>query len=144
MPESKAPLLEKINSFSKNTLIEQLGILITDVEEGKISGKMPVDKRTVQPFLNLHGGSSVALAETLGSIGSSLLIDNTKFIASGIEVNASHIKSASSGWVYGEAICIRKTKLIHFWEIRIQDELQNLICISRLTVAIIPLIKDAV
>ena len=135
--------LDFIKTISKNTLVENLGIEITEVGVGRVCGKMPVDKRTIQPMGLLHGGASVALAETLGSIGSLTLIDPKKFAAVGIDINASHLKSAKNGWVFGEAICIKQGRNVHFWEIKIKDVDNNLLCVSKLTVSIIPLKSDA-
>ena len=108
----KEKYLNRINERSKNTLVETLGIEITDIGEQYIAGRMPVDHRTKQPFGVLHGGASVALAETLGSIGGGLQVDVDTQSVVGIEINASHLKPVSSGWVYGRADAVRVGKKI--------------------------------
>jgi 1,4-dihydroxy-2-naphthoyl-CoA hydrolase len=126
-----------INNFNQNTLISHIGIEMTKLEDKKISGKMPVNEKTYQPMRLLHGGVSVVLAETLGSIGSSLCIDLEKFYPVGLEINANHVKSAANGYVYGEATLVHCGKKTHIWDIRITNEEKELVCISRLTVAIV-------
>jgi len=98
---------------------------------------MPVNHKTKQPFGVLHGGASVALAETLGSIGGGIQIDRNKQSVVGIDINASHLRSVSSGWVYGRADAVRIGKKIQVWEIAIEDQKQNLVCKSILTLAVI-------
>lgn len=134
---TKKEILNIILATSKNTMVETLGIEITDFGDKYVCGKMPVDNRTVQPYRLLHGGASVALAETLGSIASGLEIDLNKHAVVGIEINASHLRSVHNGWVYGKATPLRIGKRIHVWEINITDEENNLICNSRLTLAVI-------
>ena len=133
----KEKYLNRINERSKNTLVETLGIEITDIGEQYIAGRMPVDHRTKQPFGVLHGGASVALAETLGSIGGGLQVDVDTQSIVGIEINASHLKPVSSGWVYGTADAVRIGKKIQVWGIVIKDQNQNIVCKSRLTLAVI-------
>ena len=123
--------------MSNSTMVEHLGIKITDVGQGFISGKMPVDERTKQPFGLLHGGASVALAETLGSIGAGLQVDQSVHSVVGIEINANHLKSVKTGWVFGKALAIKLGRKIQVWEIEIKDEQDNLVCKSRLTLAVI-------
>jgi|TARA_B110000444_G_scaffold257570_1_gene296293 1,4-dihydroxy-2-naphthoyl-CoA hydrolase len=126
-----------INNIGKGTIAEVLGIEITSVEEGVVMGKMPVDSRTHQPYGMLHGGASVVLAETLGSIGSHFLVSKQGKAAVGLEVNANHLKSIRSGWVFGEARIVKKGGRIHVWSIDLKDIEGELICTSRLTVMII-------
>ena len=126
-----------INNIGKGTIAEVLGIEITSIEEGVVMGKMPVDSRTHQPYGMLHGGASVVLAETLGSIGSHFLVSKQGKAAVGLEVNANHLKSIRSGWVFGEARIIKKGGRIHVWSIDLKDIEGELICTSRLTVMII-------
>ena len=133
----KEKYLNRINERSKNTLVETLGIEITDIGEQYIAGRMPVDHRTKQPFGVLHGGASVALAETLGSIGGGLQVDVDTQSVVGIEINASHLKPVSSGWVYSRADAVRVGKKIQVWEIVIKDQNQSIVCKSRLTLAVI-------
>ena len=126
-----------LQEFSKNTMVEHLGMEFLELGEDFISAKMPVDHRTHQPMGLLHGGASVALAETLGSVASSLVIDMNRYHSVGMEINANHIKSARSGFVYGKATPIHIGKKPHVWDIKITNESEELVCISRLTVAII-------
>ena len=134
---SKKHTLEQIEAFQKNTMTDQLGIKITDYGNNYICGKMPVDHRTKQPYGLLHGGASVAFAETLGSIGAGMQIDYNNQSVVGIEINASHLKSIKKGWVYGRAQPLRVGKTIQVWDVNITDKDDNLICASRLTLAII-------
>ncbi len=99
--KNKDSIIKKINSSSSNTMMQALGITITDLGKNFVHGKMPVDKRTKQPFGVLHGGASVALAETLGSIGGGLQVNQETHGVVGVEINASHLSSINSGWVYG-------------------------------------------
>ena len=125
--------------FGKGTIAEVLGIEITSIEEGIVKGNMPVDSRTHQPYGMLHGGASVVLAETLGSIGSHFLVENLGKAAVGLEVNANHLKSIQSGWVFGEARIVKKGGRVHVWSIELKDKEGELICTSRLTVMIVTL-----
>ena len=134
---SKKHTLEQIEAFQKNTMTDQLGIKITDYGNNYICGKMPVDHRTKQPYGLLHGGASVAFAETLGSIGAGMQIDYNNQSVVGVEINASHLKSIKKGWVYGRAQPLRVGKTIQVWDINITDKDDNLICVSRLTLAVI-------
>ena len=130
-------MLEKLRNITNSTLVTTLGIEITEFEKDCVKGRMPVDERTKQPFGLLHGGASVALAETLGSMGGGKNIDLDSHAVVGIEINASHLKSVKNGWVFGEAEPVRIGKKIQVWEIVITDETKNLICKSRLTLAVI-------
>ena len=134
---SKKNTLEQIEAFQKNTMTDQLGIKITDYGNNYICGKMPVDHQTKQPYGLLHGGASVAFAETLGSIGAGMQIDYNNQSVVGVEINASHLKSIKKGWVYGRAQPLRVGKTIQVWDINITDKDDNLICVSRLTLAVI-------
>ena len=134
----KQEKLKRINDGIQNTMTSTIGIEITDIGDDFICGKMPVDERTTQPFGLLHGGASVALAETLGSIGGGIEVYNNNETVVGIEINANHLKSARDGWVYGKATPIRIGKKIQVWNIEITNENDNLICVSRLTLAVIP------
>lgn len=126
-----------LQEISKNTMVEHLGIEFLEIGQNFISAKMPVDHRTIQPMGLLHGGASIVLAETLGSVASSILVDINKFHCVGLEINANHIKSARNGYVIGKAIPIHIGKKTHVWDIRIINENEDLVCISRLTVAIV-------
>ena len=123
--------------IGKGTISEVLGIEITSIEEDKVTGRMPVDSRTHQPYGMLHGGASVVLAETLGSIGSHFLVKDEGKAAVGVEVNANHLKSVVSGWVYGEAQIVHRGRKLHVWSIDLKNEDGEIICTSRLTVMII-------
>ncbi|KYP14252.1 hotdog fold thioesterase [Flavihumibacter sp. CACIAM 22H1] len=122
--------------LGKGTMGEHLGIEWEELGPDFIKASMPVDHRTKQPYGLLHGGASVALAETLGSVGAALTVDSAKFIAVGMEINANHIRSARQGRVVGITRPIHRGASTQVWEIRIEDEQGKLICISRLTVAI--------
>jgi 1,4-dihydroxy-2-naphthoyl-CoA hydrolase len=127
--------LEQLNELNPNTLGENLGIKFIDVGEVFIKAKMPVDHRTVQPFGILHGGASVALAETLGSVGAQV-IAGPDHQCVGVEINANHLKSVKQGHVYGTARPVRLGKNIQVWNIEIVDDYDNLVCVSRLTVLV--------
>lgn len=133
--------LESINAMSKDTAAESLGITITNVGNDYIEGEMPVDKRTHQVRGLLHGGSSVLFAETLGSIGGALAVDDNHTIV-GLEINANHIGGVSDGNVVGIARPIHIGKTTQVWEIRINHKQTNkAVCISRITLAVIDLKK---
>ncbi len=134
---NKQQIIDKINSMSKNSAVENLGIIITDFGDKYICGKMPVDKRTIQPYGLLHGGASVLLAESLGSIAGNMAVDMDKQTVVGVEVNANHIKPARNGWVNGKATAISLGKRFQVWKIQITNENNELICDSRLTLAVI-------
>ena len=134
----KQEKLKRINDSIQNTMTSTIGIEITDIGDDFICGKMPVDERTTQPFGLLHGGASVALAETLGSIGGGIKVYSNNETVVGIEINANHLKSVRDGWVYGKATPIRIGKKIQVWDIRITNESDELVCVSRLTLAVIP------
>ena len=129
--------LEELQKFSNNTLIDNLGIEYLEVAEGFVKAKMPVDKRTKQPLGILHGGASLALAETIGSMGSALLVDLNKFDVRGASISANHIGSIIEGFVYGIAKIVHKGNYTHVWDILITDKNERKISISRLTNMII-------
>ena len=133
----KKIILQKINKFQKNTMTENIGIQITNFGDDFLEGKMPVNNKTKQPFGLLHGGASAAFAETLGSIGANIIIDSDNFSAVGIELNVSHLKSITNGWVFGRATAVRIGKKIQVWQIIIEDNNQNKVCVGRLTLAIL-------
>jgi len=130
--------MSNLNKLGQNTIAEAIGLEIISVEEGLVKGKLPVDSRTHQPYGLLHGGASVVLAETLGSIGSHFLVEKEGKGAVGIEINANHVRSVKSGWVYGTATIKHRGGKLHVWSIDIVDESDKLVCTSRLTVMIIP------
>lgn len=129
--------LEDVIVLGKNTMSEYIGIEFTELGKDYVKGRMPVDHRTNQPYGLLHGGASCTLAETLGSIASALVIDNKAFNCVGLEINANHIRSARMGFVTGTAKPLHLGKSTHVWDIKIHDEDGKLVCISRLTVAVI-------
>ena len=131
------PTLDQINEMFNGTMGETLGIKIIEIGNDFIKATMPVDHRTKQPMGLLHGGASAALAETLGSIGSQLFIDQLNSYPVGLEINANHLKAVSFGLVTGTAKPIRIGRTVHVWSIEIHNEANELICISRLTVMLI-------
>jgi len=120
-----------------NTMGEYLGIEWTEVGENYLKARMPVDHRTRQPYGLLHGGASCALAETIGSVASALVIDHSKFYCVGLEINANHIRSAREGFVTGIAEPLHLGSTTHVWDIKIHDDHDKLVCAGRLTVAIL-------
>ena len=131
--------IEILNKMNQGNMVGFLGIEYTEVGKDFICAKMPVNERTVQPLGMLHGGASVVLAETLGSVASNLCIDNDKQYAVGLDINANHVKGVQkdSGNVYGRADALHVGRKTHIWEITITNEAGQLVCKSRLTVAVI-------
>ena len=129
--------IPEFEHWSKNTMVEHLQIKITELGDNFIKASMPVDHRTHQPYGLLHGGASATLAETLGSVASALVIDREKFICVGIEINANHIRSVRNGLVIGTVTLVHIGSATHVWDIRIHNENNKLVCVSRLTVAIL-------
>jgi len=127
----------QLQPLGKNTMGDHLGIEFTEVGEDFLKGRMPVDNRTRQPYGLLHGGASVALAETLGSVAAAFVVDRLAYNAVGLEINANHLRGVREGFVTGIARPIHLGKTTHVWEIRISDDRDKLVCISRLTVAIL-------
>jgi len=134
----QTPTLEQINAMFRGTLGESLGIRIVELGEDFVRGTLPVDARTHQPYGLLHGGASVALAETLGSLAAMLTLDASVEAAVGLDINANHVRGVKSGIVTGTARALHLGRSTQVWEIRIEDERQKLVCISRLTVAVVP------
>ena len=134
---SKGITVQQLNDLSVNTMVKHLGIEFTEIGPMSLTAKMPVDQRTHQPFGLLHGGASVALAETLGSMAAALCVDLNVQHCVGLDINANHVKGIKSGWVFGTTTPIHIGKKTHVWEIRITNEQQELVCISRLTIAVI-------
>ncbi|MCM3576185.1 MULTISPECIES: PaaI family thioesterase [Mesobacillus] len=120
-----------------NTLLGSLGIEITQLQKGKVIATMPVDDRTRQPFGLLHGGASVALAETVASVGAFELVDKENEVVVGLEINANHIKAKKDGLVTAVGTVLHQGKTTMVWDIKITDEEENLVCISRCTIAVI-------
>ena len=121
----------------KDTLIELLGIEITQMEPGKVVAVMPVDRRTKQPFGLLHGGASVALAETVASLGAYELVDKETEAVAGLEINANHVRPKTDGVVTAVGTILHQGKTTMVWDIKITDEQDRLICVSRCTMAVI-------
>jgi len=125
--------LAKLNSINKGTMMEVLGIEYLEARQGYLKAKMPVDERTFQPARLLHGGASMALAETLGSVGSAIMVNLDEYDVRGSQLSANHIKSAKSGWVIGEASLLHRGRNTHVWNIDIKDEAGKLISTCRFT-----------
>lgn len=134
----KERVLTICNQWSKNTLMQTLDIEYIDAGEGYLKAKMPVNSRVHQPMGLLHGGASVALAESVGSAASIMFINPEKQEVRGIEISANHLKAKREGIVYGTARIIHQGKSIHLWEIKITDENDNLISLCKLTNMILP------
>lgn len=134
----KALTLDKFSNISSNTMAEHIGIEWTELGNDFLKAKMPVDRRTQQPYGLLHGGASCVLAETIGSVASAMVVDHEKFVCVGLEINANHVRSARDGFVTGIATPLHLGSNTHVWDIKIHDDLGRLVCISRLTVAVIP------
>ncbi|HMH87682.1 MAG TPA: hotdog fold thioesterase [Steroidobacteraceae bacterium] len=129
--------VEELNGNRPGTLIENLGILFTEIGDDFVRATMPVDTRTVQPYGLLHGGASVALAETLGSMGAAMCVDAAEYQVVGQEINANHVRAARSGLVTGTARAVHLGGRTHVWSIEIVNDAQKLVCISRITMAVI-------
>jgi 1,4-dihydroxy-2-naphthoyl-CoA hydrolase len=128
--------IDHLKELGKGTMSDHLGIEWMDAGDNWLKAKMPVDQRTTQPYGFLHGGASCVLAETIGSVASAMVIDLSSFLCMGIEINANHIRRVNEGFVFGTCTPLHLGNTIHVWDIRITDDKENLICISRLTVAI--------
>ncbi|HEV8547589.1 MAG TPA: hotdog fold thioesterase [Polyangiaceae bacterium] len=131
------PQLELLKQHSQDTLITQLGIEFVEAGDDYLIARMPVDTRTRQPAHVLHGGASVALAETLASWAATFVVDREQNYCVGLEINANHLRAVASGWVTGTARPLHLGRSTHVWEVRITDEAQRLVCISRVTMAVL-------
>lgn len=129
--------LDTLNEMTKGTMAGVIGIEFTEIAKDHLRATMPVDERTIQPYGLLHGGASAALAETLGSVASALVINPETHICVGIALNANHIRSVRKGYVHGMALPLHLGSTTHVWEIKIRDDEDQLICASQLTVAIL-------
>jgi 1,4-dihydroxy-2-naphthoyl-CoA hydrolase len=129
--------LEQINSRGAGTLVSHVDIKITEIQPDCLVATMPVDHRTIQPLGLLHGGASCVLAESIGSIASNMVVDPKTHYAVGLSINASHLRSARSGLVRAEAKPVHLGRQTHVWEIKIFDEKNKLVCLSRLTMMIL-------
>ncbi len=134
---AQKPPLELLQKMCVGTMCEHLDMVFTEIGDDYLVATMPVDHRTKQPAGLLHGGASVALAESLGSIASALCLKGQDKMPVGIEINANHLKSATSGRVTGRCTSIRRGQSLHVWNIEIHNENNELVCVSRLTVMIV-------
>ena len=134
----RSPLtLAELNGAGADNMTRHLGIVFTEIGDDFVRATMPVDGRTRQPYGLLHGGASVALAETLGSTGAVMCVDKAGFLCVGQEINANHVRSARRGQVTGTARPVHLGGRSHVWAIEIVNDEQHLVCISRMTVAIV-------
>ena len=131
--------LVDLTTRARNTLVEHIGIEYTEIGDDYIKARMPVDHRTVQPARILHGGASVVLAETLGSVAAYLCIDPEQKMAVGLEINANHVRSVREGYVTGTVRALHIGNSTHIWEIHVRDDRDRLVCISRITMAVLSL-----
>lgn len=138
MSFDKEKMLQLCNDWSKNTLMQTLEIEYIDAGEGFLTAKMPVNSRVHQPMGLLHGGASVALAESVGSAASMMFVNSEKQEVRGIEISANHLRSKREGIIYGTARIIHQGRSIHLWEIKITDENDKLISLCKLTNMILP------
>ncbi|MBW6491230.1 MAG: hotdog fold thioesterase [Lentimicrobium sp.] len=129
--------LAEMNALNSGTLMEQLGIVYTEIGPDYLCATMPVDHRTKQPAGLLHGGASAALAETLGSMGSMSVVELQKQYIVGIEINANHIRKVTEGMVHGKATLIMRSRKLHIWEIKIHNDAGALVCLSRHTIMVL-------
>ena len=130
--------VDAVNRWSERTAAQALGIVVTEIGADYVRGTMPVDERTRQPFGLLHGGASVLLAETLGSLAANLCLDAQQEVAVGLDINANHLRAVTAGQVTGTARPIHVGRTTQVWEIRIVTDKDELCCISRLTMAVVP------
>ena len=137
----KNPDLEELNSRPKNNIGGLLGIEFTEIGDDFIKATMPVDDRSRQPYGILHGGASVVLTETLGSVASNLVLDTNFKMGVGLEVNANHLRPVKSGFVTGICTPIHIGGKTHVWDIKLYNDKGKITCVSRLTTAIVPVVK---
>jgi 1,4-dihydroxy-2-naphthoyl-CoA hydrolase len=130
--------IDALNARARGSMVENLGILVIEAGEDWLRGTMPVDARTKQPYGLLHGGASVALAETLGSMAGGLCVDSATEAVVGLEINANHLRAVREGTVTGTARALHIGRSTHVWEIRIENEAGKPVCISRITLAVVP------
>jgi uncharacterized protein (TIGR00369 family) len=138
MPQQNALTLEKLRANSTRNLNDVLGIEVRELTPERVVATMPVDDRTRQPFGILHGGASVALAETIASLGGAMNVDLEQFAVVGVEINANHIRAKRDGVVTGTGTPIHVGRSTQVWEVRIVDEDQRPVCVSRCTLAVVP------
>ena len=129
--------IDALNARARGSMVENLGILVIEAGDDWLRGTMPVDARTKQPYGLLHGGASVALAETLGSMAGGLCVDSATEAVVGLEINANHLRAVREGMVIGTARALHVGRSTHVWEIRIENEAGKPVCISRITLAVV-------
>jgi 1,4-dihydroxy-2-naphthoyl-CoA hydrolase len=134
---NKALTIDKLQTFAKGTMNEYIGIELTELGENHLKATMPVDHRTRQAYGLLHGGASVTLAETVASVASVMVVDPEKYYCVGVEINANHIRSVKEGFVTAIASPLHLGNSTHVWDIKIYEEKEKLVCVSRLTVAVL-------
>lgn len=131
------PVAERLTARGQESMPSHVGIEFVDCGPDWLRARMPVDHRTLQPFGRLHGGASVVLAETVGSMAGALVVDPVSFVCVGLEINANHVRPARDGWVYATARPEALGRTTQVWSIKITDEAEKLVCVSRLTLAVI-------
>lgn len=131
------PKVEELNAGLADNMAGNVGLVFTEIGDDYLKAKMPVDKRTIQPFGLLHGGASLVLAETVGSMAANLCVDTAKFYCVGLEINANHLRGVREGWVHAVARPLHLGKSTQVWDIRISDDADRPVCVSRLTMAVI-------
>jgi 1,4-dihydroxy-2-naphthoyl-CoA hydrolase len=136
------PSPQELNNYCKNTIADFLGIEFIETGDNYLIARMPVNERTQQPLGLLHGGASCVLAEQAGSMAANLFLNRDTHVALGLDINANHLKAARKGYVFAKAIPIHIGARTQVWEIKITDEKNELTCISRLTMAVIPVSPD--
>ncbi|MDH5604648.1 MAG: hotdog fold thioesterase [Cyclobacteriaceae bacterium] len=129
--------LDRLNKMSKNNMTGHLGIEFIEIGKDFLKARMPVDERTCQPYGILHGGASVTLAETIGSVSALMCIDDSKYFCVGMEINANHLRKADSGYVVGKSIPLHVGRKSQVWQIEITNSDNKLVCISRITMSVI-------
>ena len=130
---------EELNNLCRNTMIEHLGIEFTELTNGHVVARMPIDERTIQPMKRLHGGAIMTLAESVGSAGSLALVDSSRYMVLGVEISGSHVGSTSEDYVLAEGNIVHQGASSHVWEIHVRDKNDVLISVCRLTNRIIPI-----
>lgn len=141
MPMNEEIVLQQLNTMCRGTLMEHLQIEYVEASEGRLVAKMPVDERTFQPMKRLHGGATMALAESVGSAGSAMMVDLSLFTVLGVEISGSHVATTTEDEVFGIGTLIHRGQTQHVWEIRVEDKHGKLISLCRLTNRIIPIKK---
>jgi 1,4-dihydroxy-2-naphthoyl-CoA hydrolase len=136
---NKELTIDQLNALNHQNMAEHVGIVWNGLGDDYLQATMPVDERTKQPYGLLHGGASCVLAETIGSVASAMVVNNTQFYCVGLEINANHVRSAREGLVTGIAKPLHLGRQTHVWDIKIYDSQEKLVCVSRLTVAVLPL-----